>query len=158
LLPALAVLVAAGAGCRQAMPHAQPSVDALVREVLSALERRDINRLRQLALSESEFREVVWPELPAARPERNLSVDYVWNDLRMKSEASLARTLAEHGGKAHVPARVEFKGETTQHQTYLVYRESVVIVRHDGREEPLNLFGSLIERDSGFKVYSYVVD
>ncbi len=55
--------------------------------------------LRDLALNEIEFREQVWPELPAARPERNLPFSYVWGDLRQKSDANLERTLARHGGR-----------------------------------------------------------
>lgn len=153
----LAAILASG--CRQPLPNAQASPDALAHQVLAALERRDVDRLRQLALTESEFRDVVWPELPAARPERNLPFDYVWNDLRMKSEASLQRLVAEHGGQTRTLTRLEFAGETTQHRTYLVRREAVVVA-HDAaqRAQSLRLFGSMIERGGGFKVFSYVVD
>jgi hypothetical protein len=147
------------AGCGRPLANAQPSPDALADQVLTALQQRDVDRLRQLALTESEFRDVVWPELPAARPERNLPFDYVWNDLWMKSEASLRRLLAEHGGQALSLERLDFAGETTQHHSYLVRREAVVVARHAGQPpQSLRLFGSMIERDGGFKVFSYVVD
>ena len=127
--------------------------------MLAALEQRDAGRLRELAVTEAEFRDVVWPELPAARPERNLTVDYVWNDLRVKSEVGLAGVLAEHGGTNHTFVRLEFAGETTQYRTYLVRRDAIVIVRDaDQRERRLKLFGSVFEGAGGFKVYSYVVD
>ena len=156
MLLAAAVLAV---GCREPLAHAAPSAEALGRDVLSALEHGDAARLRELAVAEREFREVIWPELPAARPERNLPAEYVWADLRMKSEAGLRRLLAEHGGKPQRFVRVDFGGETTQHQTYLIRRETIVVVQDAaGRERPLRLFGSTLERDGGFKVFSYVTD
>jgi hypothetical protein len=155
----LALGALCAAGCGQPLPNAQPSPDALAHQLLAALEQRDVDRLRQLALTESEFRDVVWPELPAARPERNLSFHYVWNDLRMKSEASLQRLVAEHGGRGRTFVRLEFAGETTQHRTYLVRREAVVVAHDAGQPaQPLRLFGSMIERNGAFKVFSYIVD
>lgn len=154
------IIVIACLGCRRPLGQAQPSPDALAQAVLAALAQRDAGRLRALSITESEFRDVVWPELPAARPERNLTVEYVWNDLRVKSEVSLSGVVAEHGGTDLTFVRIEFAGETTQYRTYLVHRDAIVIVKHAGRTEqrPLRLFGSVIERDGGFKVYSYVVD
>jgi hypothetical protein len=154
----LSVLLLA-AGCRQPLPHAARTAGELGREVVAALERRDVARLRQLAVNDVEFREVVWPELPAARPERNLPVEYVWNDLRTKSEAGLRRLLAEYGGQRLEFVRLAFDGETTQHRTYLVRRNAITVIRgEDGGERQLRLFGSTIERHGGFKVFSYVVD
>lgn len=156
---ALAAVLAATVACRQPLPHARPSADVLVEDVLTALERRDAARLRQLALSEAEFRVAIWPELPAARPERNLTADYVWREQRIKSEAGLQSVLAEHGGKTLELVRLEFRGETTQHRTFLVRREPAVVVRGaDVEEQTLRLFGSIVERDGGFKIFSYSVD
>jgi len=147
-------------GCRQAAIHgAEGSPDALARTVLLAIERQDAARLRALALSYEEFRAVVWPELPAARPERNLPLDYVWNDLRVKSETALRRTMAGRGGEPLELLRVGFMGETTQYRTYLVHRQAVLTVRGgDGVQESVRLFGSVFEQDGRFKVFSYVVD
>src|SRR5687767_8103866 len=79
-------------GCSRGAPpllNASSSSQDLASAVLEALAQRDANRLRALALSEREFRDHVWPELPASRPERNLPFSYVWGDLRQKSEESL---------------------------------------------------------------------
>jgi hypothetical protein len=139
--------------------HAERSADALARAVLLAIEQRDIDRLRQLALNEQEFREIVWPELPAARPERNVPFGYAWSDLRTKSETSLKNTLSTHGGRHLELVRVRFPGGTTQYDSYLVHRDTVVVARGtDGIEEDVRLFGSVLEQDGRFKVFSYVVD
>ena len=156
---ALAAILVASAACRQALPHARPSADALVEDVLIALAHRDAVQLRQLALSEDEFRDTIWPELPAARPERNLTADYVWCEQRTKSEAGLQSVLSEYGGRTLNLVRLEFRGETTQHRTFLVRRDPSVVVRgSDAQEQSLRLFGSIVERDGGFKIFSYNVD
>jgi hypothetical protein len=156
---ALAAVLVASAACGKPLPHARPSADALVKDVLAALEHRDAVQLRQLALSEAEFRDTIWPELPAARPERNLTADYVWREQRAKSEAGLQSVLADYGGKPLNLVRLEFRGETTQHRTFLVRRDATVVVRGpDVEEQTLRLFGSIVEREGGFKIFSYNVD
>ena len=155
----LTALLAASTGCSRHLPDAQPSADTLAAEVLAALERRDVVRLQQLALNEDEFRDVVWPELPAARPERNLTADYVWRDLRSKSRVGLQALIAEYGGQPLQLVRVEYRGETTQYRTFLVRRDAIVVARDDdGREQRLRLFGSVLQREGGFKIFSYNVD
>lgn len=135
------------------------SPDAVVQDLVTALEHGDEGRLAALALDDREFREVVWPELPASRPERNLPADFVWNDLAQKSRNSLRQTLARHAGSRLEVVRVEFAGEATPYPSFTVHRRSRVIVRTaDGREAPLTLFGSLIEQRGRYKVFSYAVD
>jgi hypothetical protein len=127
--------------------------------VLDAIQRRDVVTLRSLALNEQEFREHIWPELPASRPERNLPFSYVWGDLHQKSEAALVQTLARHGGRRYVLVSVRFAGEATRYPSYTVYRETVLKVRDDaGTEAELRVFGSSLEKDDAWKVFSYVVD
>jgi hypothetical protein len=127
--------------------------------VLDALERRDLEGLRALALNEREFRDHVWPKLPAARPERNLPFSYVWGDLHQKSETALRGTLAAHGGRHYELVATRATGEATRYETYTVYRETLLTVRNEqGTELNLRLFGSTIEENGGWKVFSYVVD
>ena len=127
--------------------------------MLSALEQRDADALRAVALSEGEFREHIWPELPAARPERNLPFSYVWGDLHQKSDAALASTLAEYGGHRFELVSVRAAGETTQYSSFLVRRQTELTVREEsGDTRQLRLFGSLLEKDGVFKVFSFVVD
>jgi hypothetical protein len=131
----------------------------LSQAVLDALERRDAARLRALALTEQEFRDHVWPDLPAARPERNLPFSYVWGDLRTKSEVGLGQTLAEHGGKRYTLVSTRFAGETTRYASYNVHRETVLQVRDEqGAISELRVFGSSLEKDGAWKVFSYVAD
>jgi hypothetical protein len=141
------------------LANTYPSPHAAAAAVLEALARRDLMALRGLALNQAEFREHIWPDLPAARPERNLPFSYVWGDLHQKSEAALARTLQRHGGRRYTLSDVRFAGETTRYATYTVHRETTLRVRDERAvESEVRLFGSTVEKEGAWKVFSYVVD
>ena len=148
--------------CARSQPelqHACDSPEALAQAVLDALARNDRSSLEALALSEDEFHEVVWPELPAARRERNLPWDYVWAELRQKSGASLRGTLARHGGRQYHLIDVKSLGETSQYATFGVRRATQLAVRDaDGQRHEIQIFGSMLMRRGRYKVFSYVVD
>ena len=128
---------------------------AVARAVLDAIERRDVARLQSLALSEQEFRDHVWPALPAARPERNLPFSYVWGDLRQKSQIKQSETLAKYGGQRFSLLNVAFAGDTG-YEGYRVHRDAKLRVRDDaGTESEIRVCGSMIEKDGAWKVFSY---
>lgn len=157
---ALAALVLSTSACSvPRVENTQASIEVLASAVIEAVERRDVDRLHDLALNEQEFREVVWPDLPAARPERNMPVDYVWSDLHMKSATSLERTLNRYAETPMTLVEVRFDGETSHYGRYVVRRETVVVVKAaDGRQHDVRLFGSVFEQDGRYKVFSYNVD
>jgi hypothetical protein len=156
----LLLIVSVAAGCNSVPPLASDfrSSEALATAVLDALEEKDRARLDRLALDEREFREHVWPDLPAARSERNLPFSYVWGDLHQKSANQLSLTLQRHDGKRYRLRRVRFNG-TTRYAHYLVHRESTFdVVDAAGAEASLRLCGAFLEKDGVWKVFSYVVD
>jgi hypothetical protein len=163
---ALAVLCLAlvGAACRSAgsdipLAHTADSPPALAREVLDALARGDRARLEELALTEDEFRTVVWPRLPSSRPEVGLPVDYAWSDLHQKSVGDMLTTLESLRGRRLELVDVAFRGETTDYEEFRVHRKSVLQVRAEsGEVKQVRLFGSMIEYAGQVKVFSYVVD
>lgn len=138
--------------------NAQGSAQALGSAVLEALGDGDRGRLEALALSEQEFRVHVWPELPAANPERNLPFSYVWGDLHQKSQLGLQSTLKARSGRRYTLERVTFAGETP-YPTYRVHRDATFHVRDtSGGETEIRVCGSMLEKNGGWKVFSYVVD
>lgn len=142
-----------------ALTHTFTSPAAAAAAVVDALAREDLEALHALPLSEHEFRTVVWPELPSSRPEVNLPLVYAWATLKQNSLGSLASMFAAQAGRQYDVMRVEFDGKTTRYHTFVVHREARVIVRHpDGAERRLALFGSLLEREGRFKIFSYVTD
>lgn len=155
----LLLLLAAGCGpAPAALAEARPSARALAEDVLRAFERRDKAAALTLAVSEAEFREHIWPELPAARPERNLPVDYVWNDLRQKSDNSLSARMAAPPAAGLTLIDVRFES-VTAYKSFQVHRAAVFVVRDgSGNQRDLRLCGSMVEQAGRWKVFSYVVD
>lgn len=152
------VVVLGGCGRVPAIADTYPGAEALAQAVLEALARNDRAALDGMALSEREFRDHVWPELPASRPERNLPFSYVWGELRQKSVDALSETLARQGGRNYELVRVEFAGRT-DYATYRVHREATLHVRDSaGKGHALRVCGSFIEKDGVWKVFSFVVD
>ena len=147
-------------GCERTRPlmNAQPSAQALGEAVVRAVAANDRGALRALAVDEQEFRQHVWPALPAARPERNLPFSYVWRDLQQKSGQSLGATLAALRGRPLTLVAIRFDGGTTAYSSYVVHRESVLTVRDAQGQTDLRIFGSALEKDGVWKVFSYVVD
>jgi hypothetical protein len=144
---------------RPALAHTFSSERALADRVLGALAARDIAALQALPLSEQEFRHIVWPELPASRPDMGMPSEYAWRTLAQNSLANLAQMLDSHGGHRYRLVDVVFDGETTRYASFTVRRKARLIV-HDqrGTERHLRLFGAVVERNGRFKLFSYVAD
>lgn len=156
---ALASLLAGACGAPAVLAHTSASDDDLARAVLAAVERRQVDELQRLAVTKEEFEGVVWPALPASRPEVGMPSGYVWQDTSAKSRAYLGRTLQEFGGQRFELVRVEFKGTTTEHGHYSISRKTHLVVRDaTGRDSTIQLFGSVIRQNGRSKVYSYIVD
>jgi hypothetical protein len=140
------------------LANASGSPEALASAVLDALSRRDRGRLDALAVSEQEFRDHVWPDLPAARPERNLPFSYVWGDLHQKSNLGLGQTLQNYGDRRYSLKRVTFSG-MANYAGYVVHRDAKFeVTDSSGGSTELRVCGSFIEKNGVWKVFSYVVD
>lgn len=159
----LALLCAATFACAtppSPLEETSPSPLALGAEVLAAVRQGDPDRLRRLAMQEREFRELVWPHLPASRPERNLSFGYVWGDLSAKSEAHLRALVAGFQDRPGLEVvGVRFAGASDRYGSVVVHRDTRLLVRDGGgRQFEVRLFGSTLEQAGRFKAFSYVVD
>jgi len=136
------------------------SPEALGAAVVAAMRAGDIERLQAIALTEDEFRGHVWPDLPAARPERNVPFEFVWGTLHQNSEGYLRQTASGLAGRPLTALRdVRFSGGSSRYGDVIVHRDTqLVFASADGSEKIVELFGSTIEQDGRFKVFSYVVD
>ena len=126
---------------------------------MDALAARDVARLTSLAITEAEVRANIWPSLPASDPAVGMPVDYLWSDTNLKSRGDLAETLQTHGGQPLTVEAVRFAGGSTDYDGFRVHGDTRVTVRDAaGLSREVRLFGSMVETQSGWKVYSYVVD
>jgi hypothetical protein len=135
------------------------SPEALARAFLSALENEDGPALKSYALTEEQFRHYVWPQLPSSRPERNVPFELGWGDLHQKSHNALLHTFAKHKGKTLELVEIRFEDGMTDYGDYVVHRDARVKVRReDGEEAWMDLFGSVMEWNGRYKLFSYVTD
>jgi hypothetical protein len=157
----LAMVAAAACGRMDAaarLSPAAPSREAAVRQVLDALAARDQAALEALALTEAEFRARIWPHLPAGRPEVGMPIEYVWGDTAARSRGHLGRLVALHGGRRFTLVRV-MSGRATDYGSLTIHSGIRLMLREGERGVMEHrLFGSLVEADEGWKVYSYIVD
>ena len=133
--------------------------EALTRAILKAFETEDGEALRSYALTKEQFRLYVWSKLPSSRPERGVPFEYGWGDLHEKSHNALLRNFARFKGRKLELLGLRFEDGVTDYGTYKVHRDARVQVRTEGGEKRwLDLFGSVMEWQGKYKLFSYVTD
>ena len=129
--------------------------------VAAAVSSGDADVMRRMAVTEEEFRDLVWPTLDVAKlPNSNFTWEFVWSQHQLKHEKCLLRTSHDLGGIDFDIVDVSFLGATSDHGSFKIHRDSEAkIVRPDGTRESLQLFGSVLETDDGhYKIYSFIND
>ncbi|MDX1395531.1 MAG: hypothetical protein R3195_14180 [Gemmatimonadota bacterium] len=132
------------------------SLDELATEVLAGLASADTLRLDRLRLTEYEHNELVYPELPAARPENNHPAEMAWANISTRDRVAKERLFAEFGGEALELVRAECAGPTEVFESYVVHTDCRVTFRRDGEMfPPVQLFKDVLERDGELKIFRY---
>jgi hypothetical protein len=155
--PTAAVTSAARPG-RRVLANAERSAEALSRSFLRALANQDMKSLQGLRLTKDEFCQYVFPELPSSRLS-NVTCDFVWQQATLKSLSGLSEMYPKHQGRKYEFVAMRFAKGTDAYPTYKVYKETHLVVRDEsGRQQELRLFGSILEMDGVYKLFSFVID
>ncbi len=167
-LVALLPLAVAGvlAGCGRGAAAEGPALeggvgtlDELLRAVETALAARDTQRLVALMVSEAEYRDVVYPALPAAHPPINASFESIWVTHFPDAYEGLLTTLRTYGGRDVRILDVRFEAPDQDFGPFTLHETSRVDIVVDGRrEDDRRLFGSVIHAGDRWKVLSYPDD
>lgn len=154
---ALAAVACGGPGAGpKAFPGSAESLADLGERVLGGLTARDTAALNSLRLTKAEHNDVVWPELPAARPEVNFPVDYAWTNIQLRNRRALARLFPRLAGVEAAVTGVECRGDVQAFRTFQVHTDCWVRFRTGGGEEvEAQLFKDALERDGGYKIFRY---
>ena len=136
--------------------YALPSKDAVVRQLIALVERRDTVALARLHLSRSEWAWLVYPESRYTHAPYRQAADIGWMLIVERSNSALARVLDRRGGRRMqlvawtCDAAPEPEGRT------LYWGHCTVSYRNpDGVLVTERLFSSIVERDGRFKIGSY---
>lgn len=140
----------------EAFPGSAPSLEALGHGVLVGFVAADTAALASFRLSEAEHNEVVFPELPAGRPEVGYPVDLAWQNIELRNGRSLGRQLPWFQGRDVEHLETVCRGETEAFETFLVHTDCWVIFREAtyGRLE-VQLFKDALQRGGGWKLFRY---
>jgi hypothetical protein len=145
------------AGPRQLLA-AQPSPEALARRFLDALAKEDLGAMRELRITREEFCQYIWPELPSSRIP-NVTCDWAWSQATLKSEGGLYKLLPPHKGKRYELVSVQFLKGVDKYPSYKVLKETQLVVKDEhGQQKEVRLFGSMLEMNGQFKLFSFVID
>jgi hypothetical protein len=129
--------------------------------VESAIASGAVEAMRALAVTEDEFRDLVWPTLDVAKaPNSNFTWEFVWSQHQLKHEKCLLRTSHDYQGQEFDIVDISYLGKSSDHGSFQIHRESEVdVLRQDGTRHKLQLFGSVLETDDGrYKIYSFIND
>jgi len=138
-------------------PGSSASLDELARRVVTSLVEGDTAALARLRLTEQEHNVIVWPEMPASRPEVGFPVDLAWTNIEQRSQRGLARTLPIFEGLALELAGVQCRGGTHTYASFHVLTDCWTRFGLGGREGAFEAqpFKDVLVRGGGHKVFRY---
>ncbi len=140
-----------------ALSFSSSSSEKLAKRVLKAVYEKDRKTLDEIKISRDEFKNILWPELPIGKIEDwQEHFDYVWGQHKTKSDYSLLSTLERFGGKKYSLKAIRFRKPLKEYETCRIHVDARLLVADSkGKESELNLFGSIVELNGGYKILSY---
>lgn len=131
------------------------SLDDLGRAVCRALHHRDRDSLRLLAVTDDEFRDIMWQEFPQSRPATGLAWEDAWRVLDVRLIGGCNGAVQEYGGRWWEFVRFERADSIAVYKNFKLHNGLVMVVRNDlGEIERFGWLRSVAERKGRFKIYS----
>jgi hypothetical protein len=139
-----------------ALTGSAESFDELLRTVERGLAEQDTTRLLDLMINEREYREIIYPALPAAHPPINAPFEAIWVTHYPEAYAGVLHILRPYGGRNVEILAVRFDAPDQDFVNFTLHETSRVDISVDGRwAENQRLFGSVVEVGDRWKVLSY---
>lgn len=140
------------------LANASATPEELSRAFLAELEAGDIPSLKRHRITKDEFCWHVWPGLPSSQIP-NLTCDFAWSQATLSSLSGLDSLLARYSGRRFEYVGIRFAGGATDRASFRVLNDSRLTIRDEsGVEREMKLFGSMLEMDGRYKLFSHVID
>jgi|GEM_PF-1613341 len=129
------------------------SLEALGREIVARIGKRDERGLHALRVTREEFGTIIWPELPQSRPITHIPLSEVWGMGTAQSIAGASRTIGTYGGRHLTFLRADY-GHEEPFRNFTLLRDVRILIRdpRDGTMVGLPLAPSVVERHGQYKV------
>lgn len=126
----------------------------LAQRVLRALEERDAGALQALRVTESEYKEHVFPEFPEAKG--TIPADFHWFHLNVRSWNGIEEAVRRYGGLRFELLDVLPAKGVTKYATYELWNKvELVVGLPDGSIDQIRVFGSLVHMDGVWKILGF---
>ncbi|HQR40906.1 MAG TPA: hypothetical protein PLF26_21160 [Blastocatellia bacterium] len=140
------------------LANAMASPEGVAAAFLDGLAAGNIRAMQRLRITKDEFCWYVWPELPASQLP-NVSCDFAWSQATLNSLSGLDQTIRSYSGRRFAFVSLRFAGGDEVYSTYTVHHDTRLVLRDEsGDERELKLFGSMLETNGQWKLFSFVVD
>lgn len=124
--------------------------------LLIALEKKDTAALIGMMITEKEFKELLWWEFPASRPETNIPIEFAWDNHARNSSKGLRMALRDFGGKKLFYVSHRFEEGEDKYQSFIIHPKTrVTVADTTGKEIEMKVFGSVVEMNGRYKLLSY---
>jgi hypothetical protein len=128
-----------------ALLNGQPSLAALGKGIVAALQAKNGRALAALAVTQAEFEQRLFGTVVSDPEARRGGPSHAWRGLSSESVADMAKALSKHGGKGYVFVSLE----STKHEARgeLVVHEAPRLTVEDANGAPLELkiLGQVVE-------------
>lgn len=130
------------------------SLDGLGRAICGALHGATRDSLLRLCVTDSEFREILWPEFPQSRPVTGVRWDDAWKILYARLHAGCSHAVRDEGG--HVYTFVRFEDDSIMvYRNFRMHSRLVMVAKDDaGGVRRWTWLRAVVERRGRFKIYS----
>ena len=130
------------------------SLDELINEFFTALQRVDTAALQNLTISRAEYAYLYYPTSIYARKPYQLSPDVAWMLFAANNKKGVARALREFGGARARIASVGCLRERSEGLNRYLEECHLELQRGTAAKVDLRLFGSVIVMDGHYKLLS----
>jgi hypothetical protein len=131
------------------------SLDQLGRAICWALHHEDADTLLELAVTDQEFRDILWREFPQSRPATGLTWQDAWGPLAARLGSGCRGAVSDDGGRYLSFVRFERGDTVAAYRNFKLHNGLVLVATNDrGDEERFTWLRSVVERGGRFKIYS----
>lgn len=136
--------------------HAAPSREALVRQFIAAVSKRDTAALNAMVLDRAEFAYLYYPSSVMSRPPYEAPPQLLWGQIMASSNEGLPKVLARASGESIQAGALSCADSVAVEGENRLHQQCTMSLRF-GSGAPLTArwFGTIIERDGRFKFIGY---